>query len=154
MASLYDIRQELIDCTDTETGEIIDVSRFEELQMEASEKIENVALWHKNLLADAEAFKSEKEVFTQREKVAKNKAESLKRYLNDALAGKEFNSTRVKISYRKSTALEYDGQTEVPEEYLKVKEPEIDKQAITKELKDGNEIKGFTLKENRNIQVK
>ena len=154
MPSLYDIRQELIDCTDTDTGEIIDVSRFEELQLEASEKIENVALWHKNLLADAEAYKAEKEVFAQREKVAKNKAESLKKYLDDALAGKEFNSTRVKISYRKSTALEYDGVTKVPEEYLKTKEPELDKTAITKAIKDGEELAGFTLKENKNIQIK
>jgi len=152
--TLYDIKQELIDCTDTDTGEIIDVARFESLQMEANEKIENVALWHKNLLADAEAYKQEKEVFAQREKVAKNKAESLKRYLNDALAGKNFETTRVKITWRKSTALEYDGVTKVPDEYLKTKEPELDKTAITQAIKDGTKLEGFTLKENKNIQVK
>jgi len=154
MATLYDIKQELIDCTDSDTGEIIDVARFEELQLEASVKIENVALWHKNLLSDAEAFKAEKEVLAHREKVARNKADSLKRYLNDALAGKEFDTPRVKISYRKSTMLEYDGKSEIPEEYLKVAEPTIDKTAITKALKDGAELPGFTLTVNNNIQVK
>lgn len=154
MASLYDIKQELIDCTDTETGEIINVERFNELQIEASEKIENVALWHKNLLAEAEMFKAEKEVFAKREKVAKNKAESLKKYLIDALAGKEFNSTRVKISYRKSTMVEYDGKAEIPDEYLVQAEPAIDKKAVAQALKDGEELAGFTLKENKNIQIK
>jgi hypothetical protein len=154
MPSLYDIKQELIDCTDLETGEIVDTAKFEALQMEANEKIENVALWYKNLLADVAAYKAEKDHFAERERITKNKAESLKKYLDGALAGKKFNTTRVAIAYRKSTVVEYDGQTKVPEDYLKQAEPTIDKATIAKDLKDGKKISGFTLKENNNIQIK
>lgn len=154
MANLYEINQEIMECIDLETGEIVDLERLESLQLERDTKLENIALWHKNLLSDAAAFKAEKEVFAEKEKRAKNKADSLKRYLDTSLAGKKFNTSKVAISYRKSTTLEYDGEAEVPEEYLKYSDPTIDKTAITKELKDGKEIAGFTFKEHQNIQIK
>lgn len=75
---------------DPETGELIDEAAFEQteaLQLARDAKIENVALWIKNLNSDAEALKAEKEAFAAREKAAKNKAESLKRWLAFALVG-------------------------------------------------------------------
>lgn len=155
MASLYDIRQELIDCTDTETGEIIDVARFEELQIEAEEKIENVALWYKNLLADAASYKVEKDHFAEREKVAKNKAESLKRYLDDALGGKVFKTTRVDVTYRKSTSVNIIDDTLLPESLVaEVVTTSPDKKAIAELLKAGEKVAGAELSHNQNIQIK
>ena len=63
MANLYEINQAITECIDNETGEIIDVEKLEELQLEREAKIENVALWYKNLLSDAEAYKAEKNAF-------------------------------------------------------------------------------------------
>lgn len=143
-----------MDCIDLETGEILDLDKLEALQLERDTKLENIALWYKNLLSDAAAYKAEKDKFAEREKAAKNKAESLKKYLDASLGGQKFNTTRVAVSYRKSTTLEYDGLADVPEEYLKYSDPTLDKTAITKELKDGKEIAGFHLKEHQNIQIK
>ena len=154
MASLYEINQEIMECIDLETGEILDLEKLESLQLERDIKLENIALWYKNLLSDADQYKQEKDKFAEREKAAKNKAESLKRYLDASLGGQKFNTTRVAVSYRKSTTLEYDGLADVPEEYLKYADPTIDKTTITKELKDGKEIAGFELKEHQNIQIK
>ena len=155
MASLYEIRQELIDCTDTETGEIIDVARFEELQMEAEEKIENVALWYKNLLADAASYKVEKDHFAEREKVAKNKAESLKKYLDDALGGKVFKTVKVDITYRKSTSVNIIDDTLLPESLVaEVVTTSPDKKAIAELLKAGEKVAGAELSHNQNIQIK
>lgn len=43
MASLYEIEQSILDCIDTETGEIIDAEKLNELMLEKEVKIENVA---------------------------------------------------------------------------------------------------------------
>ena len=64
--TIYDIDAQISACID-ECGEIIDTERFDELQIERDTKLENVACWYKNLLADAEAIKSEVNVLKERE---------------------------------------------------------------------------------------
>ncbi len=154
MANLYEIKKEILDCVDLDTGEIIDIDKFDKLQIEHNEKIENVALWYKNLLSDAAAYKAEKDAFAEREKQAKTKADNLKKYLDSILGGSKFTTAKVNISYRKSRSLEYDGEAEVPEQYLKYADPTVDKTAITNEIKSGKTVTGFVLKENNNIQIK
>lgn len=154
MASLYEINSALLECVDMETGEIIDVDRLRELQIEREEKIESIALWYKNLLSDAEAYKKEKEVFAERERVAKNKAESLKQYLNDALAGDTFKTTKVNVTYRASEAVIVDDILKIDDSYLKYAEPTADKTAIKKALKDGIALQGVHLEKKSNIQIK
>lgn len=78
MASIYEIDQEILACIDEETGEILDAKRLDALQMEREKKLENVACWVKNLLADADAIKAERRQLEEREKAARNKAERLK----------------------------------------------------------------------------
>lgn len=154
MSNLYKINQEILDCIDLETGEIVDTDKFDRLQLERNDKLENIALYYKNLLSDAAAFKAEKDAFAEREKQAKSKADSLKNYLDASLKGSKFETTRVNIGYRKSKSLEYDGIADVPEDYLKHSDPTIDKKAITDAIKSGEVVEGFTLKENNNIQIK
>lgn len=154
MSSLYEIKTDLLDCVDTDTGEILDIARFDDLQMEYETKIENIALWVKNLAADAEAYKNEKNAFADREKKAKAKAESLKQYLADTLNGRKFSTINTDISWRKSKALDYDGVSEVPEQYLKQADPTIDKAAVTADIKAGATIEGFELVERNNISIK
>lgn len=152
--NLYEIKQELLNCIDLETGEIVDTEKFNQLQFERTEKLENVALWYKNLLSEAEAYKAEKDAFAEREKQAKNKADSLKKYLDQALNGQKFNTTKVAISFRKSKSLEYDGTTKIPKKFLKFVEPTFDNTAVTNAIKAGKTVEGFELKENNNIQIK
>lgn len=155
MASLYEINEELMACTDMETGEIIDVARFEQLQLDRETKLENIALWHKNLLADAEAYKAEAKSFAEKQKRAEEKAESLKKYLSDSLAGKEFKTVKVAISYRKSTSVNITNEELLPKEYLVEKTVvAADKKAIGDKLKEGEEIAGAELSVNSNIQIK
>lgn len=56
---------------DTESGEIIDLEAIAALEMERDKKIENLGCWYKNLLADAEALKAQKNAFAEREKAIK-----------------------------------------------------------------------------------
>ena len=59
MRALYEINQDILDCVDMETGEILDVEALNALQMEREAKLEGVALWVKDLKAEAAAVKDE-----------------------------------------------------------------------------------------------
>lgn len=88
MANLYEINEQILNCVDMETGEIIDADKLQDLQLAFDEKVEGIACWIKNLLSDASAIKAEKDALAEREKACKNKAESLKNYLSSVLYDK------------------------------------------------------------------
>ena len=152
--NLYEINNEILACVDEETGEILDVEKFESLSIAWDTKVENIALWIKNLKAEAEALKAEKDNFAQRQKSAENKMNNLKKYLSAALGGEKFKTAKVAISYRKSEALEIAEGANIPEEYLKYKEPEVNKTELKKAVKAGKTFEGVSIVENNNIQIK
>lgn len=155
MASLYEIDQSILECIDQETGELIDPERLESLFMERNQKIENVALWIKNLQSDALAFKAEKETFAEREKAATKKAEQLKAWLAQVLEGQKFSTGRCAVSFRKSTKLEVLDEGIIPDELMvKTVTVKPDANAIKALLKEGQEVSGCRLVENLNTQIK
>lgn len=154
MANLYEIDAQIMACVDWDTGEIIDVERLEALQMEFDNKVEGIALWIKNLVAEAKMVKEEKDNLAARQKACENKAESLKKYLASALGGEKFKTSKVSISYRKSKSVEVEDITLLDDDYLKFKEPEADKTKIKKALEDGISLEGVSLVEKNNIQIK
>ena len=92
--SLYQINQQIKEAIDLETGEIIDEAAYDALNIEKEEELENIALFYKNTMADAEALKAEEKAFAERRKAAENKAASLKRLLDNELAGSPFVTSR------------------------------------------------------------
>lgn len=151
---LYEIDNAIMDCVDMETGEIIDVERLSALQMERDQKIEGIGCWIKNLLSDAKALKEEKDNLAARQKVAENKAASLKEFLSKYLDGEKFKTAKVSISYRKSDSVDISANATVPEEFLKYAEPTLDKIGLKAALKAGKEFPGISLKTSQNIQIK
>lgn len=161
---LFDIDEKLAACVkldesrvvDTESGEIIDLEAIAALEMERDKKLENLGCWYKNLLADAEALKAQKNAFAEREKAAKAKAESLRGFLCRYLDGKKFETAKVAMSFRKSEAVEFDASymADVPVEFLKLREPELDKTAVKKAIKAGEEIPGCALVTRQNLTIK
>lgn len=151
---LYEIDQAIMDLVDSETGEIIDIEAFDSLQMERDEKIESIALYIKDLKAEAEALKAEKLAFAERQKVAENKAESLKNYLAYALKGQAFKSTKAVVSFRKTQQVDIPDIYKLDENFLKYAEPTADKTAIKEAIKAGQTVKGATLIENTSVIIK
>ena len=142
------------DYVDTETGEIIDVAAIGQLEMDRDWKIRNIACWIRNLDSDEKALTEQIKVFTARRDAAKNKRESLKSYLAAFMAGKKWQNSEVAISWRKSESVEVSNVKELPEEYLKYKDPEPDKVKLKADLKAGAEIDGARLVTKENIQIK
>lgn len=162
MSNLYEINEQILGCIDIDTGEIVDFDRLSGLQIERDTKIENIGLWVKNLLADAEAYKREKDAFAEKERVAKNKADGLKAYLAAALSGEKYKSTRLTITYRKSEAVHIDDETGFVEyaqkngfdDLLTYKSPTPNKTAIKEAIKGGTVINGVSLEQRQSLQIK
>lgn len=152
--NLYEIDNEILSCVDMETGEVVDMDKLNNLQMERDQKIENIGCWIKNLLADAKALKEEKDNLAARQKAAENKAASLKAYLSSYLNGEKFKTSKVAISYRKSDSVDIAEDATVPEEFLKYAEPTPDKVGLKAALKAGKEFPGISLVSSQNIQIK
>ena len=156
---LYEIDNAILECIDLETGEIIDTEQLDKLQMERDTKLENVACWIKDLKAEAEALKNEKQALAERQRVAENKAESLKKWLAYALQGEKFKTPKCAISFRKSEAVEVtdEGLNNLMKEHdelLTYKAPEPNKTAIKQALKDGLSVEGVQLVQNISTIIK
>ena len=157
--TIYEIDQAIMRCVDLETGEIIDTEKLDKLQMEKEKKLENVACWIKDLKAEAEALKNEKLALAERQRVAENKAESLKKWLAYALQGEKFKTTKCAISFRKTEAVEVtdEGLNNLMKEHdelLTYKAPEPNKTAIKQAIKDGLNVDGVQLVQNISTIIK
>ena len=156
---LYEIDNAILDCIDLETGEVIDTERLDALNMERDAKIENVACWIKDLRAENEAIKSEKQKLDSRKKVNENKIESLMGWLNYALNGTKFKTGKCAISFRNTESVEVseEGLNNLINghaDLLTYKAPEPNKTAIKQALKDGLTVAGVELVRNTNVIIK
>lgn len=165
--NLYEINQQIIDAfdaaVDPETGELRDeeaYDRLTELQEDFEDKIENLALYAKDLKAQAAAIKTEKDNLAKRQKAAENRAASIERYLQGVLAGQKRTYTRAAITYRKSEAVILENEEEFlrfyqGREFIKEKiERTVDKTQIKGLLKKGEILLGAHIEERQNIQIK
>ena len=159
--TLYEINKAIEDAfysaMDPETGEIISEEALEaldKLEEARADKVENIALFVKNLSAEAEAIKAEEEKLYARRKTAENRAKWLKDYLSNMLGGEKFKSARCSISFRNTKAVNITNAAAIPEEFLIPQEPKVDKRGIGKALKDGVVINGAELEERRSIVIK
>lgn len=152
--TLYEINEAIMACIDLETGEVVDETALEELQMQREEKLENVGLWIKNLEAETKMISDEIDSLSTRKATKKNKVESLKNYLASALEGQKFETPKLSVSWRKSEVVTICEGAILPEEYLVPTEPRPNKTLLKLALRDGAEICGVELTSKNNIQIK
>ena len=160
---LFEIVKEIANCIkrvdsddyiNVESGEIIDTEALDALKVERDVKIENIGKWILNLEAEEKALAEQEQRFKERKQAAKKKREDLKNYLAYILGGKNFKCTACEMKFRQSEAVVFNGNfKDIPGEYLRYKEPEIDKAKVKKALKAGEKIDGFTLEKRQNLSV-
>ena len=163
MRALYDINQDILDCVDLETGEILDTEKLDALQMEREAKLEGVALWVKDLRAEADAVKAEADKLNARKKALDNKIEGLKNWLLMALDGGKIKTARCNVYQTHSTRVSVEDEGKLvkflqtlnePEKFLRFKDPELRKDEIKKALKEGTIIPGASLEETESVVIK
>lgn len=145
---------------DEETGELLNADELDALKIARDEKIEGLALWVKELNAEADAIKNERDALDERMKQKQRKAAGLKKYLQSALSGAKFETARCKICYRKSQQVILTGEFD---DWAKDNAPDLlsvstvykpDKSAIKEAIKGGRQIEGATLIDNVSMQIK
>lgn len=159
---LYEINAALEALVDPETGELMDYDAFEALQMARDDKIEGMALWYKDMVAEAKAIKEEEDTLTARRKALENRADRLKSYLDFQLNGEKFQTARCSLTYRKTSALQVeDGEKLIRwceanghDECIRYKEPEISKSAVSALIKGGIDVPYASIQESRSLGVK
>ncbi|MBO7711180.1 MAG: siphovirus Gp157 family protein [Lachnospiraceae bacterium] len=163
MRALYEIDQAILDCVDLETGEILDGEKLTALQMERDEKLEGVALWVKDLKAEAAAVKEEADKLNARKKALDSKIESIKAWLLQALDGGKLKTARCNVYQTHSQKVVIDDEKALVdmfmlspfgEKFLRFKEPEIDKVALKDSMKQGYEYEFAHLEETESVVIK
>lgn len=159
---IYEIDKALEALVDDETGEIRDFEALEALQMERDAKVENLACWVKNLTAEIADFKEEEANLAKRRKLLENRKDRLSKFLEWALDGQPFSSTRCEVKFRKSQRVEitdmgaavdwlanngYDG-------LVQYSAPTVSKTDLKDVLKSGAEVEGAELVDNVTMGVK
>lgn len=155
--TLYEISKEIENFefkVDEETGEILNIMQLDEIMMARDEKIENIALWIKNLDAEATAIREEEKALADRRRSKERKIESLKNYIaSNVEIGEKFETARTRISFRKSQVVQIEDIENLPVNFTKIK-VEPDKMAIKTALKNGIYLEGCELVDNYSIQIK
>ena len=163
MRPLYEIDAAILAAVDQETGEILDVEKLDALQMEREAKLEGVALWVKDLKAEAEAVKAEADKLTARKKSLENKIDGLKQWLLYALNGEKLKTARCNVYQTHSQKVVIDDEKALidmfmtspfGEKFLRVKDPEIDKTALKDSMKQGYEYEFAHLEETESVVIK
>ena len=156
---LYEIDNEIMSLFDYETGECLDEEKLAELQMTKDQKLENMACWVKDLEADAAAIRAEEKALADRRRAIENKALSLRKFLGGYIGeGNRFQTARCAISWRKSESVNVDMDLlsidPNADNYLRYKEPEVNRAAIKQAIKDGISVMGAEIVTNNNMQIK
>ena len=163
MRALYDIDNDIMNCVDEETGEILNFEKLEALQMERETKIEGVALYIKQLNAEAALIREEEKKLAERRKKKEKLSAGYEKWLEAVLNGQKFETPKVALAWRASERAEITGDLLDLATYLdnsgyercvKYGEISIDKNELKKLLKAGVNIPGAVLNTYNNLQLK
>lgn len=147
-------------CVDAETGEIDETrlaTYLESLQVDRKTKIDNIAVYVKNLEAEAVAIKAEEKRLKDRREAKERKAERLKNYIKASmlLQGEaKFETARVSMALRNSKAVVVDESKLESVYFINKIVQSVDKKAIKQALEAGILVEGAMLEERKNLQIK
>lgn len=165
MRSLYEINNDFIQVlengflVDEETGEItFQEDALNDLDLEFSQKVDNIACYIKDIESLNQAIKDEKKALDERLKVNDRKVENLKKYVSSSLKMRDMNkleTARNKITFRKSKSVNVINESLLADEYFTEKITKtVNKTAIKKAIESGLTVDGAEIKENRNVVIK
>ena len=162
--TLYEINKQLADAiahgVNPETGELENLDEVMELQLAHDEKVENIALYVKNLRAECEAIKTEEQRLKERRERSEKKAERLTVILESELAGEKFSTARCNISYRKSKSLDVADEQSLlawlernGHEDCINRKASVAKSAVTKLIEGGADVPFAAVAEHNNMRI-
>ena len=159
MASLYELTGSAFELQMLlESGDIDEDTYKDTLEsLDINAKIESVCKVIRNLTAEAEAYKAEKDRLAERQKTAENGIKRLKDSLLHYMLTTE--QTKVKqgvfsVRINRTASVNITDPLVIPPDYLKFSEPQINKAEIKKAIQSGDEIPGAELVTNESIVIR
>src|SRR5690625_2823243 len=164
---LYEIAEDFkavadaLENADTNLKEILE-SSLSQVEMELGSKLENIVKLRKHFEAEADKFKAVKDEFQAKERVMRNKANSLKEYMEDTLLSLGYDADSKKkvdaglwtIAMQKSApSLKVEDESLIPDEYF-VEKKELQRRQVLDALKEGAEIEGATITQSQHVRVR
>jgi seryl-tRNA synthetase len=151
--SIYDLTQDYLIISEMMENPELDpeflADTMEAVDGELEVKAENYAKVMKNLEGDITALKAEEERLAKKRKAIENNIKRMKGALQEAmeLTGKtKFKTDLFSFGIQKnapSVVIDAADIRDIPEDYLKFKEPEVDKTAIKNAINAGVDFEGL-----------
>lgn len=167
MPTLYEIDGALLrlmeESVDPETGEFKpDQEAWDRLQMEREVKIENTALYIKDLRARAGDIAEEVKTLQARKKALERRADWLAENLRRSLDGADFETARCAVKFRKNPeSVKYTDEdaamawaVEYAQDCIRILPPELSRVAVKARLKAGEMVPGAELVREIRMEVK
>ena len=150
---------EVLENTEDEITKDLVTNSLNEIKMQTTEKIENIIKYIKNLESETVAIETEVKRLQQRKKATENKINRLKEYLKDFTStteNKKYNTGLFTLSVRKNApSVNVVDLKAIPNTFIKKEVVEtVDKAAIKKAIKDGQEVSGVELIQSESILIK
>lgn len=163
--TLYDLTGELLELMEMAQDPDVDPDALkdtmEAINLAFDDKADGYAKIIRTLTAQADAIKAESARLKDREKSFRDKADTIKKNLEAAMLATDKRKIKTALftfSIRRNPAsVVMDEQyiENVPERFLKIKDPEIDRAAIKKALQAGENLDGIAhLEQTESLQIR
>ena len=165
MANLYEITQDYLQILSMMEDPELDpqtlADTMEAVEGELEIKAENYAKVMKNLEADVTGIKAEIERLSERKKTIENNIKNMKSALQMAMetTGKtKFKTELFSFNIQKNAptvVIDASDPNNIPPDFLKFKEPEVDKTAIKAAIQNGMDLTGVAhLDQSESLRIK
>ena len=165
MANVYELKNTFNTLWSLLEDELVDddalIGAFETASEDLAIKLENCCKYIKNEEAVIAGLKEEEERLNSRRKAKENAIKRLKALMKDALTAageKKMQCGTFTASIQNnapSVVMDEQYIENVPAEYLRVKDPEVDKKKILEDLKAGKDLTGLAhLQQTSSIRIR
>lgn len=159
MATLFEMAPEVKFLYDLLSNEEIDAKTFEDTfeGTGADQKLEGYVYVQKQLEADLEMFKKEKDRLKRRMLTINNNIEKMKKNVLEFMQFTGISSVDAgtfKVRIGRSEKVVVNNVDDLPERFLMPQRPKINIAEIRKELKSGQTVSGATLEENKFLVIR
>lgn len=160
MASLYEINKEYSELWETsfESEDLEELElKFKENQNNYEDKVLNYIKYIRNLESDINSYKEEEKSLATKRKSTEKKIERLKEILKNSMEERGYQKLDLGIFkpyIKTSEKVDILNLILIPEEFLRLKAPEPKKDDIKKAIKNGIDIQGARIVENKSLVIK
>lgn len=161
MPSLYELNkdykelQAMLEVAETDEDMEAIQNTLDMLDCSIDEKIENTAMFIRNIKGDIQAFKNEAKRMQAKAKTLENMTERLKNNIDHVMKENQLTEKKVgqfKCYYKEIETVEVDDLDALPIEFRKVTIA-ADKVAIKKAIKAEQEVAGARIEKHLNLQI-